>query len=78
MIHNLKPYPAYKDSGVEWLGEVPEHWEAYVIEVGFRPIPERIKPPTSEMLYYDDGTVPWYGPSSCGTTEELRATDKAR
>lgn len=22
-----KPYPVYKDSGVEWLGEVPEHWE---------------------------------------------------
>lgn len=21
-----KPYPVYKDSGVEWLGEVPEHW----------------------------------------------------
>ena len=21
-------YPAYKPSGVEWLGEVPEHWEA--------------------------------------------------
>jgi type I restriction enzyme S subunit len=20
-------YPAYKNSGVEWLGEVPEHWE---------------------------------------------------
>ena len=19
-------YPKYKDSGVEWLGEVPEHW----------------------------------------------------
>ena len=27
MIHDLKPYPAYKDSGVPWLGEVPEHWE---------------------------------------------------
>lgn len=26
MIANLKPYPAYKDSGVPWLGEVPEHW----------------------------------------------------
>ena len=23
----LQPYPAYKDSGVEWLGEVPEHWQ---------------------------------------------------
>ena len=22
-----KPSPAYKDSGVEWLGKVPEHWE---------------------------------------------------
>ena len=20
-------YPAYKDSGVEWLGDVPEHWD---------------------------------------------------
>jgi type I restriction enzyme, S subunit len=27
MIHNLKPYPAYKDSGVPWLGKVPKHWE---------------------------------------------------
>ena len=23
----LAKYPAYKDSGVEWLGEIPEHWE---------------------------------------------------
>jgi len=22
-----KPYPKYKPSGVEWLGDVPEHWE---------------------------------------------------
>jgi len=27
MITNLNPYPAYKDSGVPWLGKVPEHWE---------------------------------------------------
>ena len=27
MIEGLKPYPAMKDSGVPWLGEVPEHWE---------------------------------------------------
>ena len=26
MIADLKPYPAYKDSGVPWLGDVPEHW----------------------------------------------------
>ena len=26
-LRSLKPYPAYKDSGIEWLGEVPVHWE---------------------------------------------------
>jgi len=27
MIADLKPYPVMKDSGVPWLGKVPEHWE---------------------------------------------------
>jgi type I restriction enzyme S subunit len=27
MTHGLKPYPAYKDSGVPSLGNVPEHWD---------------------------------------------------
>jgi type I restriction enzyme S subunit len=26
-VRTGKPYPAYKDSGVPWLGQVPEHWE---------------------------------------------------
>lgn len=25
-MSHYKPYPVYKDSGVEWLGRVPEHW----------------------------------------------------
>lgn len=28
-MSQFKPYPVYKDSGVEWLGEVPEHWSAH-------------------------------------------------
>jgi len=27
MTTALKPYPAYKDSGIEWLGAVPKHWD---------------------------------------------------
>jgi type I restriction enzyme S subunit len=27
MIANLKPYPEYKDSGIEWLGEIPVYWQ---------------------------------------------------
>ena len=26
-LRRFKRYPAYKDSGVEWLGEIPAHWE---------------------------------------------------
>lgn len=26
MIGELKPYPAYKQSGLPWLGQVPAHW----------------------------------------------------
>lgn len=26
-VRSGQPYPVYKDSGVEWLGSVPEHWE---------------------------------------------------
>ena len=47
MITNLKPYPSVKDSGVEWLGEVPEHWEvlpnrAIFEEAGLRDHPEEL------------------------------------
>ena len=27
MTGALKPYPAYRDSGLPWLGRVPKHWE---------------------------------------------------
>ncbi|MGB7510134.1 MAG: restriction endonuclease subunit S [Pelodictyon phaeoclathratiforme] len=26
-MSRYEKYPAYKDSGVEWIGEIPEHWE---------------------------------------------------
>ena len=26
-VHTGQPYPAYKHSGAEWLGEIPTHWD---------------------------------------------------
>ena len=23
----FRPYPEYKESGVEWIGEIPKNWE---------------------------------------------------
>jgi type I restriction enzyme S subunit len=37
MIADLKPYPAYKDSGVPWLGAVPEHWDVLPALAAYRP-----------------------------------------
>ncbi|KUJ71660.1 restriction endonuclease subunit S [Thiomicrospira sp. WB1] len=35
-MSKYKPYPAYKDSGIEWLGEIPEHWEIKKLRYFFR------------------------------------------
>ena len=32
MITDIHPYPAYKPSGVDWLGDVPELWEIFTIK----------------------------------------------
>ncbi|MCY4047687.1 MAG: restriction endonuclease subunit S [Candidatus Dadabacteria bacterium] len=40
----LKPYPAYKDSGVEWLGKVPEHWEVQKLRTVLRDHTKRNRP----------------------------------
>ncbi len=37
----LHPYPGYRDSGVEWLGKVPEHWEVKPLKFAARLKTER-------------------------------------
>jgi len=44
MIAALKPYPAMKDSGVAWLGDVPEHWETRKLRSVLRRVTERNRP----------------------------------
>ena len=70
-VRTGQPYPAYKDSGVEWLGRVPEHWSVVPVKRIARRIQNGTTPPTSEAGYYEHGTVPWYGPSSCGPKEAV-------
>ena len=49
MIANLESYPAMKDSGVEWLGEVPAHWEVLPNRAMFDEIKDR-DCPDEQML----------------------------
>lgn len=32
-MSHYKPYPAYRDSGVEWIGQVPSKWEVKPIKI---------------------------------------------
>ncbi len=49
MIADLKPYAAYKDSGLAWLGQVPEHWSVFPNRAVFSEVKDRDHP-DAEML----------------------------
>ena len=56
----LPPYPKYKPSGVEWLGEVPEHWGVrrlkYSASINDEALSESTNP-DFEMSYVDISSV---------------------
>ncbi|WP_110876026.1 restriction endonuclease subunit S [Franconibacter helveticus] len=55
----LNPDAVMKDSGVEWLGEVPEHW-AFVKLKWIATTTSGSTPNTGEQeKYYADGVYPW-------------------
>lgn len=49
MIADVKPYPYVKNSGVSWLGEVPEHWKLFPNRAIFVEVNER-NHPDEQML----------------------------
>ena len=63
VTRGLDPNVKLKPSGVEWLGDVPEHWETsrvgHFSEVGNGSTPSR-----GNAGYWDDGAHPWLNSSS--------------
>jgi type I restriction enzyme, S subunit len=58
-------YPKYKPSGIEWLGEVPDHWQpqevkfCYSIQLGKMLQPEAIDEQDEELPYLKSQHVQW-------------------
>jgi len=54
----LNPNVEMKDSGVEWIGEIPSHWKTGKLyqysEMSNGSTPSRVKPE-----YWENGTIPW-------------------
>jgi type I restriction enzyme S subunit len=52
-------YSVYKESGVEWLGDVPEHWEVWKLSHAFEQIGSGTTPKSDATEYYESGTIAW-------------------
>src|SRR5450830_449086 len=50
MATELEPYPTYKDSGVPWLGQVPEQWDIKRNKLFLREVNQRSEDGTEELL----------------------------
>ena len=66
---SLPRYPSYKDSGVEWLGKVPGHWEVSSLKRSFQIVGGST--PKSENEFYWDGDILWATPSDLSKRESL-------
>jgi len=63
MTGKYRAYPEYKDSGVEWLGEIPAHWT----QVPFKRVcslKTGLTPPTDNQANYvdEENDKPWVRP----------------
>ena len=55
----LNPNVEMKDSGVEWIGVVPKHWEVMKTSLAFNGIGSGTTPSTSKKEFYDDEGKYW-------------------
>jgi len=53
----MKPYPKYKDSGIEWLVEIPAHWEIKKLKYLLK---DKLKYGANESAVYDNREYPRY------------------
>ncbi len=57
MLVKLTPYPAYKPSGVEWLGDVPAHWGVRRGGWLFHKMDRPVRDTDEVITCFRDGTV---------------------
>jgi len=57
----LDDHVKMKDSGVEWIGEIPEHWEVRKLKYVFNLIKTGTTPSTANQEYFD-GEINWFNP----------------
>ncbi len=70
-----KAYPEYKDSGVEWLGEIPVKWQSIKIKYIARSIGTGSTPKNASSFTLEPG-VSWFSPSDFHSGNILEKSTK--
>ncbi len=60
-MSGYEAYPEYRDSGVEWLGDIPTTWNVMRIKHLSRNIATG-RTPKNQEAFSDDGVVSWFTP----------------
>ena len=60
VTHGLDPNVKMKDSGIEWIGEVPEHWEMCRFKDAFRRWTTGITPDSKNYKYFESDICKGY------------------
>lgn len=55
----MRKYSEYKDSGVQWMGEVPKHWQRAKVSRLFKQIGSGTTPSSGDTSLYADEGTPW-------------------
>jgi len=61
--HSSLRTPHFKDSGIEWLGEIPAHWEIKSIRRIAKAVKTGGTPSGAEEMHFDENGFDWYTPS---------------
>lgn len=64
-----------KDSGVEWIGEIPEHWSLKKLKY-IAKLKTGTTPPGNDGINYDDNGINWFTPSDFLPNMQLNMSEK--
>jgi type I restriction enzyme S subunit len=73
----LKPHKSFKQSGVEWLGEVPEGWGALPLRRLIKYVKTGGTPTGAEEHHFENEGFNWYSPSDFSEAVYLGASTRA-
>jgi type I restriction enzyme S subunit len=74
-VRRFKPYPAYRDSGCEWLGQIPAHWAVKRLKTVARLHTGGTPSGLLDDAFDEDG-IPWVKPDHLLGDRGITNTDR--